>query len=209
MNEFAERTLETPRLRLIPCTCTELLLGARSLKRLAEAKGLTVVPDTWKEARLRKRVFRAKAALIREAPQAWLLCTAWLIADRNTHMLMGNLGFKGYLPPEGNRREDGSQVPSGEWERQHCFSECSGRSHGREVEVGYGLHGAFRGCGYMTEAVGALCRFAFGQNMHPVSCVLALTKPSNTASQRVLQKNGFQREADCEGLFCWRRYRRV
>ena len=71
-----------------------------------------------------------------------------------------------------------------------------------EVEIGYDLVPPARGFGLATEAARALTRYAF---THPaVRGVLALTRPDNTASQRVLLRAGFRRSTDVDGL---RRYR--
>ncbi|MFC1429348.1 GNAT family N-acetyltransferase [Streptacidiphilus sp. N1-3] len=70
------------------------------------------------------------------------------------------------------------------------------------VEIGYDLVPAARGFGLATEGVKALTAFAF---THPaVRSVLAVTRPDNTRSQRVLLRAGFVRGPDQEGL---RRYR--
>lgn len=66
------------------------------------------------------------------------------------------------------------------------------------VEIGYGTNALFQNKGYTSEAVGALCRWAFTQP--GVKTVLAETEKSNLPSQRVLQKNGFavyRQTADC------------
>jgi hypothetical protein len=60
-----------------------------------------------------------------------------------------------------------------------------------EVEVGYGMQEPYRNRGYMTEAVCALCQYAFSQNEYPVRRVVAATEKNNFASQRVLEKSGF------------------
>lgn len=59
----------------------------------------------------------------------------------------------------------------------------------RRVTVGYGLVPHSWGHGYATEAVAALVALC---RAHPgVAEMLADTEPANTASQRVLAKNGF------------------
>ncbi len=66
------------------------------------------------------------------------------------------------------------------------------------VEIGYGTNELFQNKGYTSEAVGALCRWAFTQP--DVKTVLAETDKSNLASHRVLEKNGFvvsRQTADC------------
>lgn len=166
--------LETERLLLLPCSENDLRVGSRSLARLALQKNLSFDPAEADDKRLQKRIYKAKAGLIREMPDGWLLCTAWLIVRKDEHRLIGDLGFKG--------------VP-----------------HMGEVEIGYGLLRPYRNSGYMSEAVDALCRFAFSQTDLPVSCILATTLPNNTASHRVLQKNHFVRDGTMGNLFCWRR----
>lgn len=58
-----------------------------------------------------------------------------------------------------------------------------------EVEVGYGIHPPFRGSGYMSEALEALCRWALAQP--GVDGVTAQTGPDNVPSHRVLTRCGF------------------
>lgn len=71
-----------------------------------------------------------------------------------------------------------------------------------EVEIGYGLGKAFEKQGYMTEAVEALCRWASSQA--GVSRITAETDPDGYASQRILQRCGFQVFSRGETLW-WRR----
>ncbi len=63
------------------------------------------------------------------------------------------------------------------------------------VEAGYELHPEFWNKGLMTEAVQAMIRFSFGpQDLMPVHRIEALVTPENTASIRILEKLGFERE---------------
>lgn len=57
------------------------------------------------------------------------------------------------------------------------------------VEIGYGITQEHQGCGYATEAVDAVTRWALEQDR--VICVEAETEPDNKASIRVLEKCGF------------------
>lgn len=62
----------------------------------------------------------------------------------------------------------------------------------RTAEVGYTLHRDAWGRGFATEAVRAVSRFAFRDlGLHRLQATAA---PENVASQRVLDKAGFQRE---------------
>jgi ribosomal-protein-alanine N-acetyltransferase len=59
-----------------------------------------------------------------------------------------------------------------------------------KAEVGYGIAAAYRNRGYMTEALQALSPWAF---THPGCRVLTATTVSNPASEKVLQKAGWQK----------------
>lgn len=59
------------------------------------------------------------------------------------------------------------------------------------VEIGYGLSPAVRGQGLATEAIGALIEHL--RTASGITAVTAETAVSNVASQRVLEKNGFER----------------
>ncbi|MDR1158397.1 MAG: GNAT family N-acetyltransferase [Oscillospiraceae bacterium] len=73
-----------------------------------------------------------------------------------------------------------------------------------ELEIGYSTRAAHRNRGYMTEAVQALCRYAFQQTVRRVEYVVATTRPDNAPSHRVLIKNGFRRAGERNGLFLWK-----
>jgi len=70
-----------------------------------------------------------------------------------------------------------------------------------EVEIGYGICHSRQGHGVATEAVVALCTFA----KRGARVVLAETDRENAASQRVLEKSGFQSAGETEGLIRWRK----
>jgi RimJ/RimL family protein N-acetyltransferase len=67
-----------------------------------------------------------------------------------------------------------------------------------QAMVGYSLHPGFRGRGLTTRAVNLLVEWAFAST--PLSRIIAGTDPANTASQRVLERAGFTREALIKGL---------
>ncbi|MDQ6787925.1 MAG: GNAT family N-acetyltransferase, partial [Acidobacteriota bacterium] len=61
------------------------------------------------------------------------------------------------------------------------------------AEIGYMLDADYHGRGIMNEAIRAVLRFGFGEmNLHSVE---ANVNPDNAASIRLLEKNGFVREA--------------
>jgi len=71
-----------------------------------------------------------------------------------------------------------------------------------EVEIGYGTYDDFSGKGFMTEAVSGMIKWA--KNQPDVKAIVADTEKTNTASFRVLEKNGFVKIGETELLFHWR-----
>jgi [ribosomal protein S5]-alanine N-acetyltransferase len=60
-------------------------------------------------------------------------------------------------------------------------------------EIGYMLLGEYHGKGITTEAIQMLVDYGFNKmNMHSLEGII---DPANTASERVLEKNGFVKEA--------------
>ena len=76
---------------------------------------------------------------------------------------------------------------------------------GPEVELGYDFHPRAWGRGLATEAASAVMEKAFGALQ--IESVVAVVKPENRASQRVLEKAGLQRtgarEAYGEAMFLY------
>lgn len=71
-----------------------------------------------------------------------------------------------------------------------------------EIEIGYGTHDEFRNRGFMTEIVQGIVEWA---NLQPaVKTIIASTGKTNTASFRVLEKNGFIKNGETESLFHWK-----
>lgn len=67
-----------------------------------------------------------------------------------------------------------------------------------EVEIGYGILDNFQGQGYATEAVRAMCSWGF--SMPGCYFIQAKTEEGSRASERVLEKCGFERrDAGGEG----------
>lgn len=60
------------------------------------------------------------------------------------------------------------------------------------ANMGYWIGAEFEGCGYMREAVGTLCRWAF--EVLDLCRIEAGTLPGNDRSQRVLTAVGFEKE---------------
>jgi ribosomal-protein-alanine N-acetyltransferase len=71
-----------------------------------------------------------------------------------------------------------------------------------EIEIGYGTYEDFRGQGYMTEAVACLLDWI---KIHQhIKVVFAQTSKDNPASFKVLEKNGFVKVGEFNGVFDWK-----
>lgn len=72
-----------------------------------------------------------------------------------------------------------------------------------EVEIGYGTYAEFQQMGYMTEIVGGFIQWLNAQPL--VNSVFASTEKTNTASFKVLEKNGFIKTEESLELLTWQR----
>jgi RimJ/RimL family protein N-acetyltransferase len=105
-------------------------------------------------------------------PRSWLWYTHWQIVLQEQKRIIGGLCFKGPADPQG------------------------------DVELGYGIDPAYRGRGYMVEALTASVEWALGQP--GVRSVVSETSRSNLASQRVLEKAGFVLHRSTGQSLWWR-----
>ncbi len=97
--------------------------------------------------------------------------TYWLMVLKEKPVGIGLIGFKGYPNAEG------------------------------ETEIGYGVAPQYQGQGYMTEAVRALCDWAFSQ---PFVSAVTATTVQNPASNRVLEKVGAHMVSADEKSLNWK-----
>ncbi|THU39472.1 GNAT family N-acetyltransferase [Niastella caeni] len=122
--------IETERLHLFPLTLPQLELYLKANDELEQALGLTPFGRTI-APQVRDRVTKFT---LREMQQAngydYIFHTFWLVVDKQSKMIVAELGFKG--PPK----------------------------EGGQVEIGYGTMPAMQGKGYMTEAVKGLLQWA-------------------------------------------------
>jgi RimJ/RimL family protein N-acetyltransferase len=65
--------------------------------------------------------------------------------------------------------------------------------HQRIATIGYGIHGDFRGRGFVAEAARTIIDLAFGKHVE-LGKIRAHTDAQNIASIRVLEKLGFSKE---------------
>jgi ribosomal-protein-alanine N-acetyltransferase len=101
-----------------------------------------------------------------------LYATLWSMIDKDREEMVGDLCFVGAPNEQG------------------------------EIEIGYGTYEAFRGKGYMVEAVAGMLGWAKEQPQ--IKAVVASTDKINIASFTVLQKNGFLNVGETDTLFHWR-----
>lgn len=104
-------------------------------------------------------------------PHNYMWHSFWLLIRKSDRVVVGSSDFKG-VPNENN-----------------------------EVEIGYGLGKQHEHNGYMTEAVKAMCDWAFMQD--GVASVIAETDLDGFASQRVLARCGF-RNYQCGDTLWWK-----
>jgi [ribosomal protein S5]-alanine N-acetyltransferase len=71
-----------------------------------------------------------------------------------------------------------------------------------EIEIGYGTYEAFRGKGYMCEAVQAMIGWA--KQQPKVKAIIAATDKTNVASYKILEKNKFIKVGESAEQFNWR-----
>lgn len=69
------------------------------------------------------------------------------------------------------------------------------------VEIGYGINEKFRGNGYMTEAVKEILKWALSQP--DIKYVIAETEKTNTASHKVMIKNGMVMFKETDSTCFW------
>lgn len=70
------------------------------------------------------------------------------------------------------------------------------------IEIGYGTYNEFQGKGYMSEAVGAMIKWAATQPA--VKSIIASTNRSNMSSYKVLVNNNFVKIGETETMFTFK-----
>jgi RimJ/RimL family protein N-acetyltransferase len=168
----------TDRLRLVALTQAQLRDCLDDPARLARELELTLDPELIDAPVTRAIGFKLeKMAVV--APDWHLWYTYWLLVIRATACGAGMLGFKG--APGASGRYDGPG----------------------EVEIGYGIGPAYRGQGYMTEAVRALIGWALAAPECQAVIAPHVLK-SNPASSRLLAKVGMRVYEETAETISWR-----
>jgi len=110
---------------------------------------------------------------VRKNVNDYLFFTLWLIIEKKFNLSVGSIMFKGRPDKYG------------------------------KVEIGYGTHEEFQSKGYMSEAVGAICSWAFETGK--VKLVIAETAKDNPPSFRVVEKNKFFKYEENENFYYWKK----
>jgi ribosomal-protein-alanine N-acetyltransferase len=116
-------------------------------------------------------IVKGQLEITERHPDDYLWHSFWLLIRKTDRVVVGSADFK--------------DVPDSK----------------QEVEIGYGLGKEFEQNGYMTEAVRALCEWAFEQKN--VAHIIAETDKDGISSQRILQRCGFAEEKRGETIW-WR-----
>ncbi len=189
-------SLETSRLTVIPLLPLDFALLLEGVPKLEQAKGWRASGESWddhtREAMrglyaMQQEAMRQESETLANLPQenlpqevttersskefsfastfvssafVWAWYTNWRILWKSENVCVGSACFMGQPDARG------------------------------VVEIGYGTHTAYRNRGFMTEAVGAMLRWALDQPR--VSQVIAESERENVASHRVLEKNGMR-----------------
>ncbi|MBN8586362.1 MAG: GNAT family N-acetyltransferase [Ignavibacteria bacterium] len=123
-------TLETERLKLIPLTLEQAEMFTHLDSRLEDSLGLERAE---RELTLQYRDAIRKYTLnwMKEDPDNYLFSTIWVIAEKQSNTICGDIGFK--------RKADSNGY----------------------IEIGYSTQPRFRVQGYITEAIGQMVEWAF------------------------------------------------
>ena len=166
--------LQTPRLTLVPLSAAQLRLALQDVNLLAKDIVLPLVPGLVTPPV--RRAITMKLAKISNAPPVDLpWYTYWLIIVEQDGVRTGAgmVGFKGVPDDAGS------------------------------VEIGYGIDSAFRGKGYMTEAVQAMIDWAFHRDGWQMVTACGVLK-TNPASSHVLLNAGMVLSGEDRESFCYK-----
>lgn len=109
--------------------------------------------------------------------------TNFAVFTRNTDDFVGSCGISLFHDPDNDRNP---------------LEQMNGEKYlNRDVELGYVLHKKYWGKGYATQLAKSCVDFVFDNNPD-IHRIVAVTTPSNIASQKVLSKVGFKFESNVE-----------
>lgn len=109
---------------------------------------------------------------VADTTKNYLFCTLWTAISKSENAMIGDLCIVGEPNTEG------------------------------EIEIGYGTYDAFKGKGYMKEAVAGIIHWA--KSRPEVVSIIAGTEKSNIASYTILERNNFIKVGETETSFTWK-----
>jgi [ribosomal protein S5]-alanine N-acetyltransferase len=164
--------VETNRLTIMPLNHPQLELYLRGNNEFENVYQLTLTGRTV-SSEIRERVSKTILQKILDSTSSdYLYLTFWIVVEKSRKNIVAELGFKG------------------------------GPNENGEIEIGYATLHKHREMGYMTEAVGAMIKWAKQQS--GLTYIIAETGENNLASIKVLQKNNFQFDFQKEKMKWWR-----
>lgn len=122
--------LETERLRLIPLSLEQAEMFTHLDSRLEDSLGLNRA-ERELTIHFRDAIRKYTLQWMKDDPENYLFATIWVIVEKASNTVAGDIGFK--------RKPDENGY----------------------VEIGYSTQPKFRVQGYMTEAIGAMVNWAF------------------------------------------------
>lgn len=169
-------TITTPRLHLVCFTHALMRAVIDAPQTLHALTGFHPAPD-WPNRDIAEALpFIAAAVHAEPALEPFNRLIVLAAVDHAPPMIIGEIGFKSLPAPE----------PAG----------------GLVAEVGYGIAASARNRGFATEALRAMCVWAF--QTHRLSAVLAECLPDNPASAAVLRHAGFALVDHTPAMLRWR-----
>lgn len=122
--------------------------------------------------------------------------------DENTQQAMEMLYHESLLHPNNHIWYTNWQIIL-KAENKSIGSACFMKEPDNEgrVEIGYGIHEPFHNKGFMTEAITAICKWAFQQK--EVKSIIAETDIENISSHRVLEKLGMRKYLHSDSSIWW------
>lgn len=151
--------LETKRLKIIPLTYEQAEMFTHLDSRLEDSLEL-VRAERELTTNYRNSIRKYTLHWIKEDPENYLFSTIWVIVEKTSNTVAGDIGFK--------RKADDNGY----------------------VEIGYSTQPKYRFQRFITEAIGAMVKWAF--TYPEVKAVIAETASDNTGSIKALKNNGFE-----------------
>lgn len=121
---------------------------------------------------LQKALLESTLPCVSDQDRNYCYKTLWIIISKADNKIVGDISFVGEPDQQG------------------------------EIEIGYGTYEAFRGRGFMMEAIGRIINWA--KEQANVQAIFATTAKENIASYTILKKNNFVHIGDVDDMLSWK-----